>query len=541
MKEELLKLKFEFYQSAKFLPFTPLSEKNIIKSSKHPYFQMDSIRTDEETFVKNFANPLYSVLKEYLMVVIERCGDKISLKMFFGFKRRTVGKTWFKTSKNCKFLVVNLNKGNFYNGAILEYQKKKKNSKRIQQNFFLNSPVASFEISLKNYLSRFLKSENESKSKSILQIFFSLIDGEKNFNELTFDERLFKFYLDKKKIKYPNNFRIFINSLNDKLIKKILAKNDNKLVESVMKRNDLIGKKLKSEIHRATDFNLQNYTTFRKLFGDDWLNQEDGVISKILSSRTINLNFSNETFESFKKHATKEEVKRLYSLFKQCYVHQNLDPWTLSDHVRFYVQLKNYGENIKLMSSDKDYELFRNEHLDWTEKLDFYRKGIYYRIYPKHINDVCEPYEVSGSIYFPVVLNDSRNYNSESLTQSNCVKSYIGKVSSIIVSLRNGGLESDERATIEYRIVFLKNSEKIKVERIQTLGKYNSTLDESWSGPIRILDGRLDDYVNDRRYKNVKLKKICANGTVLESESEFDEDGLLKWSYVPISEDIFIF
>ena len=45
---------------------------------------------------------------------------------------------------------------------------------------------------------------------------------------------------------------------------------------------------------------------------------------------------------------------------------------------------------------------------------------------------------------------------------------------------------------------------------------------------INELDKRMYSYVKSKYYKNVKLKKTCKNGVVLETESYWD-DSFLSW------------
>ena len=98
-------------------------------------FNQKNFDTKEETFVKEFGNPLYSVNKEYFMVVLEKREDKVSLKYFIGSKSRGVGKSWFKTSKNVYFLTVNTKTGDVYHGNMIGYQRKKC-VKKITRNYF---------------------------------------------------------------------------------------------------------------------------------------------------------------------------------------------------------------------------------------------------------------------------------------------------------------------------------------------------------------------------------------------------------------------
>ena len=155
-----------------------------------------------------------------------------------------------------------------------------------------------------------------------------------------------------------------------------------------------------------------------------------------------------------------------------------------------------YGEtDLKWTATDVEGPAFRNEHLDWTDKLSFYKLGNYERIYPIYTYEVLEKPILN---YYPVVLNSSVNYNEETSVQSNCVKSYIGKPSSIIISIRKGSRDSNERATIEYQLSKVGN--KIEYRRIQSLGKYNGKLPETWLYYILKLDSRMSDYINHKDF-----------------------------------------
>ncbi len=87
-----------------------------------------------------------------------------------------------------------------------------------------------------------------------------------------------------------------------------------------MAKHGLYGKKIKKALHECTNLNISLYTTARKLFGDDWLNQDGNVILDLLNS----IIGSFAVPELFLELVTTDELKRVYSLFKQTYVHQNL-------------------------------------------------------------------------------------------------------------------------------------------------------------------------------------------------------------------------
>jgi hypothetical protein len=126
------------------------------------------------------------------------------------------------------------------------------------------------------------------------------------------------------------------------------------------------------------------------------------------------------------------------------------------------------------------------------------------------------------------LLDSSKNYNDESNFQSNCVKGYIGKPGSLIISVQKG----DERATVEYRMTI--NGRLISTDRIQSLGKFNQKLDNEWAPVLLKLDQQVLSCVRDERFNTVKLTKECNNGTTLKSDSYWDEQGNLRWTHKAI-------
>jgi hypothetical protein len=196
--------------------------------------------------------------------------------------------------------------------------------------------------------------------------------------------------------------------------------------------------------------------------------------------------------------------------------------------------LKEYGE-LSLRWKSTNHLEFREEHLDWSDKIEYYVRGKYYRIYPSKLSElISNQIKLNDNSYFPILLDFSDDYNRESLIQSNCVKTYIGRPESIIISVRKGDIESEERATVEYVIEKDNSSEIIRCKRKQSLGKYNQRLSSEWNEVLSKLDERLSLFVRDDIFDTVKIKKVCSNGHELYSDSHWDEDGRLRWSYKSI-------
>jgi hypothetical protein len=205
-----------------------------------------------------------------------------------------------------------------------------------------------------------------------------------------------------------------------------------------------------------------------------------------------------------------------------------MDTYTLSDHVRMYSELKRYGVDVKWNATNSTE--FHNEHLDWTDKLSHYRNGTYTRIYPDCLHEL-----LSKNIgdYTPVLLTTSQEYNEESATQSNCVKGYVGRPESIIVSLRKG----DERATIEYKVQLI--DEKITINRVQSLGKRNQALTPDWDNVMLSLDKIMLLFIKDKNFELVKVIKENGMGMKVSSDSKWELTSWgstqLKWENPRIS------
>jgi hypothetical protein len=497
--------------------------KTEIPTKRHPLFLIKKTDTDEETYLKNYGNQMCTVTKTHAMVVVEKTGDKVAIKLFHGFRNRRAGNTWFKVSWNVEYISVNTKTGDVYAGHIREYQKKRKCKKRITRNFFAHDPINSMKSMIKNVINGYVLDKNKSLNvvtEAISKFMFE-IDNQDDFGQLDFSQRLFRFYLNKKQIRYPNNFQVFAQHLVGPKIRKILKKNGNKLVDAFMEEQNISGRKLKKALHNCYGLNISLYQHAREMFGNDWLNQDEGMIINLLNSTNIAY---SQPLPEFKNIISNEELKRVYSIFKKVYIDNTLDSWTFIDHMRMYTELRLYGETDLRWMSENNKDEFRQEHLDWTDKIQFYRQGFYKRFYPQYFVDMIQ--NKIGE-YVPVLLTNSSQYNDESSTQSNCVKTYIGKPSSFIISLRKGLY--GERATIEYQL--FKTGDKVEVKRIQSLGRFNYKLEEEWNDVLFKLDEIVVSSVKDKRFETVKITKECKNGIILNSDSDWDHGNKLRWTH----------
>lgn len=474
-------------------------------------FKTKQISDNKEFFLKNYSNVLCNLDYNSVIVVVEKYDNKVSFKLFQTVRRRLVGKKFFKTTKQLYYVTVNLKTGNIYNGRLFNYHKKRSKHSSIQKNYFTGGIIRNLNLTLRSSLGKLNLNERNEIIKEIARKFFEEIFGKDvNYDDENPDKLLFKFYLNSRGIKYPNNFEIFKHLFNTPNLSKILKENikkcDNKMVDAIMKTFKLKGDLIKRVLHKINYFNFDLYSASINFF-DDMVKQNEKVSIDIFNSSNIHLN----CFYNQKENFSKQEIKKIFNLFKDYVLTKKIQPITFSDHFSMYNRIKRYGEiDLKWKSFDKN--SFNEEHLDWTDKVSKYSNGTYVREYPNIMKEDLVKIDDLNFTYYPILLDSSKDYNKESAIQSNCVRNYIDKLSSIIISLRRDHPESEDRATVEYNIT--KKDNFIDIKRIQTRGKFNSTLDESWNGALDKLDKIIYNWKNNKDITNFKVIRTDYNNNV---------------------------
>lgn len=499
-------------------------------------FRQKELFDDQESYLKNYGNPLATVVKRYAMIVVEDDEKKCSVKLFTGTKQRVFGKSFFSQRKSMMYVTVNKITGDVYYGELRNYNTKKKFQKILKKNQF----HLQFFRKILNTWKNFCNEDGNFKFYNAVTEFRKTIGFENDMNSINHD--LLKYYLVKKKIKFPNNFDTFyfINSENEfnnaifsppKL--KDIRKNKNKLVDTVMKKNDLSGKTLKSALHSCNGTNFILYKLITKIFPKEWIDNDLNLTVQILNFNRYSLEFYTlGSINIDSKLLSTEELKRAFFLLKFV-LNKSIDISTYFDHFHLYNELKRYGET-QIRWKSQNIHTFNEEHFNYSESVDVYKHGYYERIYPEVYYKILEePILFEKTIFYPKLLNTSEDYNRESNIQSNCVKTYIGKSKSLIISLRKNISNSDERATVEY--TFSKVKDKIFVHNPQFLGRFNQKLNEEWLVPRAILSTRVDKLIKNGYFQTPQIKKTFQNGKTLLSDSDWDEKGDLRWNLVDLT------
>lgn len=527
MKETLLNKIFKEFRLCEYEDYNHYNQNDQIssiiehKNKKYPSFIKKNVGiVNEEIFVKNYANPFATVEQETYQIFLEKNDNKLSIKMYYTNRQRIVGTKYFKVKKRFFYFTYNFSTKMFYSGHILNTQNKNKVSKSIQKNTFYSCPFS--KLLNHRYITKYLSVPSQDIIDFFIY-FMEMIDKKKiDYKSYHSDEilrdlssRLFEYYLQSRNIKYPNNFESYRQFFVKDKLKKLIKKNDNKLVDGFLQLHGLEGKKLKKILHISDIVDLGFYLPVEKFFGKERTRSDEALILKLLKNQQFFPNLQPNSF-------TKSELNKCFNIFRNFVVlDEKINLSTFIDHIEFYNFIKNCGET-DIKWSCNDFDEFNLEHRSWAKKVSSIKHGTYERIYDENFINWINTIIINND-YFPVLLKNSDEYFGESNIQSNCVKTYIDKPSSLIISLRKGDTQSNERATIEYRLS-INEKNALTLKRVQSLGKYNRSLSQDWNDSLLILDQLLLSYLTDNKFELPKIIKKTNSGKIISSEIIWSEE-----------------
>jgi len=224
---------------------------------------------------------------------------------------------------------------------------------------------------------------------------------------------------------------------------------------------------------------------------------------------------------------TKAEKNNAYEIFKLI-LDEKIDLSTFTDHIRFKLRLSDINP-VKWKS--KTLDDFNDEHYEWSEKVADLSKCRYDRFYGNDFKGWVEQNIAVNEIdYYPVLLTNSSDYNFESMTQNNCVRTYINKPSAMIISLREGSNTGKNKLTIEYNLVCTDwETKEITLKRVQTKRKSNMIPEPEWDEPLRILDLRIKELCKQKLFTLPKIQVTFKNMSKIESGLNIGDDGFIQW------------
>ena len=490
-RTELFRLVYDKAHTNFFKTSSPVKKDEFRSAlgTKHGNFIYDKDSNTMEDFLENYGNPLCELSRVNNLLVVERNDDKVSIKFYGKTYLRKVGEKFFRKNTMMYFITYKISTGDIYYGKITGYHLKKKSKKVVKRNAFYCTPIAKlyndliFSQITDNKEIKYPSDDDRRKIiDKVFDIFFNEF-GVSTMSIYTPDELIYKRYLDVRGIKYPDNWTSFSKQF-PLPNKRQLKKNKFKLIDTYMSINGFSGDKIKKILHNVSHVNTDNLKYAINKFGEDFLRQQDDDIL------TGIIEYWHKPYEII-QNVTPLDLNRNEKINAlKCFMFimdGTSHLITFNDHISFYNRLNKF-ETIKWKSHDL--KSFNSEHVLWSDKLASYEKGEFFRFYSEEFtNRVIQPI-FNNENYYPVILTSTSEYNDESRVQSNCVRTYVQRAESLIISLRKNDVKSEERATIEYRVS--KHKDRIEFKRIQALGKFNAMLDVSWMSVIRKLDARIE-------------------------------------------------
>lgn len=465
--------------------------------------------------IKDFSNIFCSVHISRQILCLEESDKKIAIKAFYFNKNRDKGKRFFRTSSTMKYITFNKETKNFYFGGVENYHKKRKRAGKVICNIFNTSFFHLIYNSFKNNTNstESIKFE-ENKVFQIFQTFLQKVGIQNKFHPNTFINYIYAKNLDDKGIKKPNNYYAF-KDCSPRPSLKDYKKNDFKMVESFMEINYLKGDKIKRILHRLKLVDFPTIHLVIKFLGlNVFLQKSDDILVKLfenLYDEKINNSWILNQNIDFFNILTKKEKENFINCLLELNLNTGLNVTSLSDHIRFYKKIKKF-EKIKWNSNNEI--SFKNEHVLFSEKNEYYSQGYYEREYSNDFKQkVQEEIYYMSKQYKPVLLEKYLEYVEESSKQSNCVKTYNNRINSIIISLRD---EEDNRLTIQ--MIPQKKGNKIIWVNAQTRARFNEIPTKEWELPLHLLEERL----NNIKFNPPKLYYVNYKGPQ-EVDIEFEE------------------
>lgn len=200
----------------------------------------------------------------------------------------------------------------------------------------------------------------------------------------------------------------------------------------------------------------------------------------------------------------------------------------VADHLRFKNELAEFNDVVRINA--KTHEQFIAEHYQWTNRLHHYKKDkiIRYNYSQPFIEKIEQPQIISNGsdVYYPVILKEDSEYMLESEIQHNCVKSYVDRYNSIIISMRKRDKLNLERVTCEYK--YDKDLNIFKV--VQKKGHSNITPKEHFEPALLKLDQILNEFAKECQYKKptvIELNKRSGVERIVSEETRIDNNNVL--------------
>lgn len=518
----------------------------------NPYFKIyNTYITDKERHIdEHFLRPFSQISIFDFWRQIKISEDKITFKTYFVERNRAINTKYFKKSWRSSGLSINLKTGDFYTFSHNKINSSNIN-KHIRKNllsslskFIDNHGLFNIEktieahtklyeirtdktITFVDVMDNFSTNFDQQEYLNVVHNIFTNILKVDVVNNGTTDfiyDGILKFFLTKKKIKTPDNYKYYLTTAYPTA--KYLKKNDNKLISAILDRMGIKSKQMIKLLHEKPNINLENIYTLIKFFGKKDFHKYFSNLSSNLIIDTGNdymFHFNdnecdNSITDKMKFNIlkllnefalTKNKYKNHTDYFVELFAKYSL----ILDHIRILRQINDVFPDVDFNANTWD--KFNIEHNHFT-KLHYVVTNSYtieYIFDQKLIKHVESPIVSFGYIYYPIILKCDFDYKLEGYHMHHCVGSYAEREYSVIISLRKESINGHNRVTCE----FDANTNKL----IQFRSFCNQPPPEEFIPVLMELNTRIQQYEGSIK-SNEKIK------TSLTKEQMFEKASNLK-------------
>ncbi len=495
------------------------------------------ILKNEEEIKLYYGDKTKSVFIDRVTLVVEEKENSIGIKLYNFSRGRKVGTNYYGVTQQLSYITYNKKYNNFYSGVRVRGKKKLKvNSIKVnnwEDIISILSHVVQVinDISLSGTESMWLDTKHGwEQLRSVVNIFNENLGISHKFDDINKQvDEMYLFYHHKNGFKLPDGpFKFMGGNIGKSVMKKSPS-----VVDAFMKKYNYKGKKVRKILNSPEEVDFYTLHYLYDLLGVDFFNKlnltftfKTTQINNFSTSRNLGTEYPKNKYDinNSEKNAIVNLCNDYVKKTKETSIirveHSLVS--LLTDHLRFKNNLKEFEVDVRFKAKTK--EEFNREHDEWTNTLDSYRNGIIDRNYPDMmIKELQEIIMGPHMDYYPVLLMSSDDYNEESHHQKNCVRTYVERPESLIISIREGGRKGKERATVEFR--YNKGSHPTNV---QSLGRFNGYLSSNWSYVLEEIQNRVKRLSEIRVIELPKMKKTYPNGKEVTRQAYWNKK-MLMW------------
>jgi hypothetical protein len=508
---------------------------------KHEYNR--HFETTKERHVKKYyPNPFAHVEALTYERTISVSGDKVYVRYYQHMKERGINSIYFTKRTVLKNYTFNLKTGDItvtssnYHGKVKTKTYRKNTFSFIETHvnsgsFFRSESLMSNKSRVfnefnnafndKEFVLVLLKTIGQNDSdifnKTITRLPSGDIinntedDGRVRINRQVLLYKFVSFFIEKKKIKAPDDFFNLI--INHYPTEKYLKKNKRKLVQAILDSYGIKSKLTIKMFHEHPTINLSEFSLFCSFFGDEY--------TKFIG------NINELGIESFKKNSVHAGNGIKYRKPNHIYVLKNTEKENLIkivnsipegkslsslflDHFDMISKIRAFDPTIQMNAIN--YDDFNLEHSDLAKIITLINKGwtteyVYdNRMVRKVEEEIISTHGNKTRTFIPVILKRSEEYAEEGSFMHHCVASYINRDKSMIISVRTD--KGSERVTCEF--------DKKTGENIQCRYFTNATPPEYFDEALKILKQRVKRFSTQRLLIHIETKKVRAKVNGIE-------------------------